>query len=125
MTRPTDERHGGRLVLVADDEPSLRRSLSLMLASAGFETVEARDGVQAVELVKARADIQVALIDASMPGMGGVEAAREIIGLRSDLPIVMMSGYTHEPLVGVETITKPFEPESLLEILRSLTSRGE
>ncbi|MBN9162620.1 MAG: hypothetical protein BGO98_46945 [Myxococcales bacterium 68-20] len=125
MTRPSAERHGGRLVLVADDEPSLRRSLSLMLASAGFSTVEAHDGVQAVELVKARADIQVALIDASMPGMGGVEAARKILDLRRDLPIVMMSGYTHEPLVGVETITKPFEPDSLLEILRSLTSSVE
>ena len=97
MTRPIAERPGGPLVLVADDEPSLRRLLSLMLASAGFETVEARDGVQAVELVKARADIAVALIDASMPVMGGVEAARRILDLRSDLPIVMMSGYTHEP----------------------------
>lgn len=115
-----DARPGRRLVLVADDEPSLVRSLSLMLASAGFETIEARDGAQAVALVERRADIAAALLDASMPVMGGAEAAQKIRALRADLPVVMMSGYDHAAPAGVEVIAKPFDPEVLLRILRRL-----
>jgi CheY-like chemotaxis protein len=125
-TAPTEapsSRTGNPIVLVADDEPSLRRSLTLILTTAGFDTLEARDGAQAVELVRARSDISAALLDATMPVMGGAEAARLIGELRSDLPIVMMSGKDCEPLAGVEFVTKPFEPESLLEILVRRTAR--
>jgi PAS domain S-box-containing protein len=113
---------GNRVVLIADDEPSLRRSLTLILSTAGFETIEARDGAQAVELVRARADISAVLLDASMPVMGGVEAARIISALRSGLPIVMMSGKDHETVAGAESVTKPFEPERLLELLDRMTA---
>ncbi len=59
-TAPTDapsSRTGNPIVLVADDEPSLRRLPTLILTTAGFDTLEARDGAQAVELVRARSDI--------------------------------------------------------------------
>lgn len=109
------------VVLVADDEVPLRRSLLLMLGGAGFAAVEAHDGLEAVEIVRGRDDIAVALLDVSMPRMGGLEAARAIRGIRSDLPIVMMSGYDQDPLVGVELIAKPFEPEVLLALLARMT----
>lgn len=119
-------RGGGRpVVLVADDEPALRRSITLMLSSAGFTTVEANDGVEAVEAVRQRADIAVVLLDASMPCMGGVEATRHIRALRPGLPIVMMSGYTQEPLVGIEMVTKPFEPEPLVALLYSVIAPSD
>ncbi|MBX3220182.1 MAG: PAS domain S-box protein [Labilithrix sp.] len=120
---PIDAHEPGRLVLIADDEPSLVRSLTLMLASAGFETIEARDGAQAVALVERRTDIAAALLDASMPVMGGAEAAQKIRALRAGLPIVMMSGYKQAVPAGVEVITKPFEPERLLTILGRVTAR--
>ena len=107
-----------RLVLVADDEPALRRSLTLMLTSTGFSTLEATDGLEAVELVRGRQDIDVVLLDASMPLMGGLEAAAHIRALRAELPIIMMSGYRHDPPDGVEMVTKPFEPDALVELLR-------
>ncbi|MBX3213067.1 MAG: response regulator [Labilithrix sp.] len=120
LARSEDPRPGSRLVLVADDEPSLVRSLTLMLASAGFETLEARDGEKAVALVERRADIAAALLDASMPVMGGAEAAQRIRALRPELPIVMMSGYSRAAPAGVEVIGKPFDPEVLLHMLHRL-----
>jgi CheY-like chemotaxis protein len=110
--------------LIADDEPALRRSLALMLASAGFVTLEASDGLEAVEHVKRRDDISVVLLDASMPRMDGIEATREIRCLRAGLPIVMMSGHVQEPLVGIEMVTKPFEPDALVELLRSVIAEA-
>ena len=114
--RGSGSRH---VVLIADDEPALRRSLSLLLEGSGFETLEAGDGLEAVDLVRRHEDIDIVLLDATMPLMGGIEAVREIRCLRPGLPIVMMSGDTHDPLVGIEMVTKPFEPEALVALLRS------
>ena len=112
------------VVLVVDDAPALRRSICLMLASAGFDTLEASDGHEAVELVKRRENIGVVLLDASMPVMGGIEAAREIRCVRPGLPMVMMSGHPQEPLVGIEMVTKPFDPDALVELLRSVIAES-
>lgn len=109
-------------VLVVDDEPGLRRSLSLVLCAAGYETIEACNGSEAVAIARERGDdIALALIDQSMPEMGGFAAAREIRRTHHDLPIIMMSGYSHASerhQEGYQVIAKPFEPELLLQSIQ-------
>jgi DNA-binding response OmpR family regulator len=128
-TTPSPRTGGGegrRVVLVADDEALLRRSITLMLKSAGFDTIEATDGAHAVEVVRTRgAEISVVLLDVSMPLMSGVDAAVAIRRLRNDLPIVMMTGGIQDDIVGVEVVMKPFDAEVLLAILHRVTSVPE
>jgi len=128
-----------RLVLVADDEPALRRSLVLLLTGAGYETVEARDGVEALALADARADeLAFALVDAQMPRMSGAELVAALRERWPRLPIALMSGQSASTSAGdasgappiegvqrVERVSKPFDPGDLLRLLERSVRRRD
>jgi two-component system cell cycle response regulator CpdR len=88
-----DARSGRIVVLVVDDEPSIRAWIARALERAGIDAVVAADGRQALRLI---ADDQVRptvlLTDLEMPAMGGVELAARIHALRPGIRIVMMTG---------------------------------
>ena len=60
-------------VVFADDDPAMRRSLCAALKAAGYAVEEARDGEQAVRMIRER-PADLVLLDINMPGMGGIEA---------------------------------------------------
>jgi DNA-binding response OmpR family regulator len=81
------------LVLIADDDPTLRLLASSTLGSARFRIALASDGKQALELFdRERPDL--VLLDVDMPGMSGFQVCRSMRGRAdaSDVPIVMMTG---------------------------------
>jgi two-component system cell cycle response regulator CpdR len=88
-----DARSGRIVVLVVDDEPSIRAWIARALERAGIDVVVAADGRQALRII---ADDQVRptvlLTDLEMPAMGGVELAARIHALRPAIRIVMMTG---------------------------------
>src|SRR5438067_3837163 len=118
-------------ILVAEDETIIRLDLVEMLARAGLEVVaEARDGVEAVELARTQRP-DVAIMDVKMPKLDGIEAARRILDERP-IPIVMLTAYGHDELVGraVEAgvfgyLVKPFREQDLLPAIRTATARHE
>lgn len=112
----------GRVVLVVDDEPMLRRTLRMLLTTAGFKTLEAKRGDDAIALVQSEGNIiDAAVVDRSMPGMSGEEAARAMRTLRPSLPIVLMSGFDRgSDVAGIASIAKPFEPESLIALVEQM-----
>ena len=122
--------HGRGLALVVDDEPSVRHVATRMLVSMGFEVVTASTGSEAVELLGERPDAySVVLLDLTMPGSRGDETFRELRALRADVPIILMSGYSHqeastlfegEELAGF--LQKPFRLERLRELVRGATA---
>jgi two-component system KDP operon response regulator KdpE len=76
-------------ILVVDDEPQIRRVMRATLTSQGYVITEAKTGEEALESVrKQRPDL--VLLDVNMPGMGGIEACREIRRV-SDAPIIMLT----------------------------------
>jgi len=75
-------------ILVVDDESSVRSALRISLGARGFEVETANDGEQALALLGANR-YDVVLLDISMPGMGGIEACKEIHKL-SPRPAVLM-----------------------------------
>lgn len=121
----TEEHPGGRVVLVADDEATIRKISRLTLERAGFEVLEAKDGREAVEVFEQHQDrIGVALLDSLMPGMSGSEVLQEIRTQRPGFPVVMSSGFLNATETGPERPTamlpKPWEPKELVRLVESL-----
>jgi DNA-binding NarL/FixJ family response regulator len=77
-------------VLLVDDHTFFRAGLRNLLADAGFDVLEARNGELALEIVRGHA-IDVVLMDLHMPGMSGIEATRQINALAPDSRIVMLT----------------------------------
>jgi CheY-like chemotaxis protein len=85
-------------ILVVDDEPQIRRVLRSTLSAQGYVIVEAKTGEEALESMrKERPDL--VLLDMNMPGMGGVEACREI-RRASDAPIIMLTVRNAETIMS-------------------------
>ncbi|MCJ2129048.1 PAS domain S-box protein [Methylobacterium sp. E-045] len=124
---PLMDGHGTRVLLVEDNR-DVGTFASQTLHDLGYETVWAMDARQALaELGKAPDRFDVVFSDVVMPGMDGVELAREI-GLRhGGLPVVLASGYSHvlsqNGTNGLDLLHKPYSVEQLSRILRKVTTR--
>ncbi len=115
----------GNLVLVVDDDEMVRRATSATLAELGYNVVEAPGGATAVEVVRARPDrFSVVLLDLVMPGMTGSETFRALTAIRSDLPVVVCTGYAADAHIDTDVkrriaglVQKPFTAERLARAL--------
>jgi PAS domain S-box-containing protein len=112
---------GARFVIVADDEPTFRRSVRLILEDSGLSTREVASGSEALELVRTDGNnVLGVVIDSRLPGVRGEVAAATMRELRPELPVVLVSGDPRAapPIAGVRFLAKPFDPAVLLELLR-------
>jgi AmiR/NasT family two-component response regulator len=117
-------------VLLAEDESIIRLGLRRILEEAGHQVVAAPDGRTAVKLARqTRPDL--ALLDIKMPGLDGLEAAREIY-LQRPLPIVLLTAYGDQELVEraaglpiLAYLIKPVNEQELLATLEVVTARFE
>ena len=115
-----------------DDETDVRDLIGELLRRLGFEVVMATSGDEAVALSRERpAAFDAVLLDATMPGLSGEQTLRELLRIRSETRIVLMSGYREEdarPSLGDTEIAgflqKPFSGDELAIILdRALSER--
>ena len=77
-------------ILIADDEPLVRDILSRRLTGAGYQCTEALDGLDAIEKLKV-ANIDLMLLDISMPKKSGIEVLHNIINIYPDLAVIMVT----------------------------------
>jgi PAS domain S-box-containing protein len=85
------------VLLLVDDEPTIRAILRQGFENAGFKVIEGVDGVDGfASFVRHRASINAVLLDLTMPRMGGDEVFEEIHKLAPEIPVVLMSGYSQE-----------------------------
>jgi PAS domain S-box-containing protein len=109
------------LVLLVDDEPMLRKMARIMLERLGYEAITAADGVEALEVFRARQDyVQCVLLDLTMPLMDGWETLAVLRALRPDLPVILVSGYDetnvmqgHHPERPQAFLHKPYRMKGL------------
>ena len=118
----------GGLILLADDEIDVRDSVAATLKRMGFEVDAAQDGSEAVARFEQRPDAYLAaMLDLTMPRMGGRDAAARIHAARPDLPILLTSGYSEaEALEGaahLHFLRKPFLARDLHDALADLLGR--
>ena len=125
---PNPHWSGEGLVLVVDDEESVRTLATRMLEAFEFRVVTAVDGRDGVEKFSENADaITIVLLDVTMPVMGGLEVLERIRSIRRDVPVLFMSGYMREGQLhnldkATDFLQKPFKMEELQEKLRVLLS---
>ncbi|MDO8948773.1 MAG: response regulator [Desulfocapsaceae bacterium] len=116
-------------VLVVDDEEEFRDMTIKRLSKRDIHAEGAESGEQALERIK-RNDIDVVLLDVKMPGMGGVEALRQIKQAQPLIEVVMLTGHASVEsgidgmkLGAFDYLMKPMEFESLLEKLSEAYER--
>jgi len=117
---------GSGTVLIAEDERALRRLAATVLGQAGYRTLEASDGHQALDMFTVHAhSIVMVVTDVVMPRMGGIELSKRLRQSRPDLPILFVTGYVdqseslHDSAAGTPVLLKPFSPEALLRAVSS------
>ena len=115
--------------LVVDDSGMYRGIMKAVLQEAGFGVSEAKDGIEALEVLHADSPFQVALLDINMPRMNGYELLKKIRAERQydDLPLVMVTTESETSQVrrvlasGANGyLVKPLDPDALVLKLRSL-----
>ena len=118
-----------KTILIVDDSLTVRQQVATTLKSAGYQTVEACDGKEGVEAVRAHAEIAMVLCDLSMPCMNGLEFVETIKGDAAGppVPVVMLTTDGAPDLIARAKragakgwIVKPFQPELLLAAVRRI-----
>jgi signal transduction histidine kinase len=128
---PVRRRERTGTVLVVDDEPTVRKVCRRLLERHGYDVLEARDGAEGLEVIAARGDrIVCVVLDASMPGMTGLECLERIKERVPDLPVILSSGFEPETLIGAESVTgvsaflrKPYRGATLLACVSRVSRR--
>jgi DNA-binding NtrC family response regulator len=110
-------------LLVVDDEPDMCWALERILNKNGYVIKKALNGVTAIALMREHA-FPLALVDAKLPDVDGLELAREMRRLAPAMSIIMVSGYFYRDDVAIQQalsqglikdfISKPFQQEEIL-----------
>ena len=118
-------------ILVVDDEPFISRSLAFVLRKGNYEVMEARDGAQALELIRSQRP-DLVFLDVMMPQFDGFQVVEKVRADESlsSVRIVLLTARGQESDrskghdVGDDAyVTKPFSPTKILEQARALLGR--
>ena len=118
-----------RTILVADDDPHIRKIVRFALERDGYDVVQAEDGREALDAVKSY-DPDLIVLDVTMPKMDGTDVCRELRQDKNDVPIIFLSSRNEEidRIVGLELggddyVTKPFSPRELVARVKAFFRR--
>lgn len=131
--RPTDSGNAdatatGEVVLVIDDDPTIRMLIAEVLAEAGYAVVEAPDGPAGLEILKSNARIDLLITDVGLPGgLNGRQVADAARVSRPHLKVLFITGYAENAVIGrsrlergMFVLTKPFQMEHLAHRIREI-----
>jgi len=120
-------------ILIADDDPDIRDILKITLSEENYETLEAQNGEEALEIIRSK-PLDLALLDYKMPKMDGRQVCNLVKKdlLLQHLPIIMVTGKgeINDRIGGINAgaddyIVKPFEPKELLARIRMVLRRTQ
>jgi PAS domain S-box-containing protein len=123
---PATGPHGRETILVAEDEELVRRPVVRLLEGAGYRTLAASSGAEALRILREHEDapaVALVLLDVVMPELGGPDAWEQLRALRPELRVIFVSGYAGQHFRSrlppdAEVLEKPFDPDELLRRIR-------
>lgn len=116
-------------ILIVDDSDTIRQQVGITLAQAGYEVLEAQDGVEGLSTIGASRDIALVICDINMPNMGGIEmlTAVKADAKNANLPVLMLTTEAKAELIqqakriGAKGwVVKPFKPDQLAAAVRKI-----
>jgi CheY-like chemotaxis protein len=113
-------------ILVADDDPVVRRLCCRVLQEDGDTILEAEDGEAALKLIEGHDHIDLVITDLTMPRLGGHAVAEVLSVFRPGLPVLAISGaaYKIQPDRRLPVLAKPFSPSELIAAAREMRLRA-
>jgi DNA-binding response OmpR family regulator len=118
------------LLLVVDDDGGVREALHLILDEE-YAVVDAANGREAVAAVRS-GPVNLVLLDILLPGVDGIEVLQELKGIAPEIPVIMVTAVktirtsvAAMKLGAVDYVTKPFQEEELLKIIRGAIAPGQ
>ncbi len=115
-----------KTILIADDEPAIRRTLELHLSEEGYRVLTAAEGRNAAELAVTQ-EVDLVLLDLRLPGLDGFEVLRVIKEQRPELPVVMITAYDDMAtaieairLGAIDHLGKPVDLDHLDEVIEKI-----
>ena len=120
-------------VLIVEDEDSLRLAVAKMLRTRGFTVMQAGNGRVGLELFRKHAkEVDVVLLDLTLPDMLGKESLQELRRVRPDVKVILMTAFGRDhalALLGGQQpwlhIRKPFQITELIELIAGRAQPGE
>jgi len=121
-----------RVVLVVDDEPTVRMLVAEVLEDLGYVAIEAADGNAGLKVLRSDVPLDLLITDVGLPGgMNGRQVADAAREMRAGLPVLFITGYAENAAVGnghlepgMHVLTKPFAMEALAARIRAITKVG-
>ncbi|QFU15512.1 PAS domain S-box protein [Microvirga thermotolerans] len=117
----------GEVVLVVEDDPTVRSLIVEVLAELGYEALQAHDGPSGLRCLESDRHIDLLVTDVGLPGLNGRQLADAARQKRPGLKILFITGYAESAALasgfldpGMEMITKPFAVENLAERIRGM-----
>jgi len=125
---PSEPIGEGEVVLVIDDEPTIRMLIAEVLGESGFAVIEAPDGPAGLRVLESNARIDLLITDVGLPGgMNGRQVADAARVHRPDLKVLFITGYAENAVIGrgrlekgMFVLTKPFQMEILAARIRDI-----
>jgi CheY-like chemotaxis protein len=126
-TDPDALPEGSESILIVEDEAAVRRLAASVLRGAGYRVQEARNAIEALDLIQAKQPFDLVVTDVIMPKMSGKELYDQIKITAPRIKVLFMSGYTddalaHHGVLGPELcfLEKPFSPVGLARKVREV-----
>jgi two-component system response regulator ResD len=119
-----------KMILIIEDEPSIREVVSLYLKRAGFQVTEAGDGEEAIKMLES-SHPDLVILDLMLPNIDGFEITR-YLRAKGDIPIIMLTARRSEAdrIAGLEMgaddyVVKPFSPQEVVSRVRAVLRRTQ
>lgn len=118
----------GAIILLVDDDTAVREVISSILRELGYVVMEVGSGGAALDLLSREASVDLVMLDFAMPGMNGVDLARQVHSQFPTLPLVFTTGYVDnaalEEISDARIIKKPFVGDELAIKVQAALNEG-
>lgn len=106
-------------ILLVDDDPEVRAIVSEILIDYGHRVLPADGGIAALRLLEQTPEIELVITDVRMPDISGLELAARARRLRTEMKIILISGYFLASDVGMRVLLKPFRMNDLQDAVQA------